>query len=216
MPHNLFLSGRNLILLFAALLSVVFRGSAAEIESSAPATTNQPAMSVDVRANVEGSFMPYRYAFITVGSAKYTFLVPDRYRVDASDPRKVKLISPDCSCFIVVGISNEESVAGPKTAETLREHVREHYLNAEFLGDQVVCANGRCVPGVDFNWKADKEIARSTRTAFFPTATGNLEFTLTTSPENFQAGLNELNLVMLTFRTGVDGRFDYVIGSNKP
>jgi len=69
---------------------------------------------------------------------------------------------------------------------------------------------------VDFNWKADKEIARSTRTAFFPTATGNLEFTLTTSPENFQAGLNELNLVMLTFRTGVDGRFDYVIGSNKP
>jgi hypothetical protein len=60
------------------------------------------------------------------------------------------------------------------------------------------------------------DITRTTRTAFFPTASGMLEFTLTTSPEKFQMGLNELNLVMLTFRAGINGRFDYVIGSNQP
>lgn len=216
MPRNLFLSGRNLLLHATVILGVVFRASAAETEDAAVAPTNQPAMSVAVHAKVEGSFLPYRYAFITAGSAKYTFLVPDRYRVDSSDPTKVKLISPDCSCFIVVGIGSGGSVGSARTAETLREYARDHYSDVQFLGDQVVCANGQCVPGVDFNWKADMDITRSTRTAFFPTANGTLEFTLTTSPEKFQMGLNELNLVMLTFRTGVNGRFDYVIGSNQP
>lgn len=70
--------------------------------------------------------------------------------------------------------------------------------------------------GVDFTWKADSDITRTTRTAVFPAVTGLLEFTVTTSPEKFQTGLNELNLVMLTFRTGIIRRFDYVIGSNKP
>ena len=195
---------------------MVFRASAAEPEDAAVAPTNQPAMSVAVHAKVEGSSTPYRYAFITAGSAKYTFLVPDRYRVDSSDPTKVKLISPDCSCFIAVGIGSSSAMGGAKTLESLRAHVNEHYSDVRFLADQVVCANGQCVPGVDFNWKADMDITRTTRTAFFPTANGTLEFTLTTSPEKFQMGLNELNLVMLTFRTGVNGRFDYVIGSNQP
>ena len=173
-------------------------------------------MSVDVHAKVEGSFMPYRYAFVTAGSDKYTFLVPDRYRVDSSNPTKVKLISPDCSCFIVVGINSGDSLSGVKTAEALRGYVITNYYDVEFLADQVVCAAGMTAPGVDFNWKADSDIIRTSRTAFFPTATGMLEFTLNTSPEQFQMGLNELNLVMLTFRTGINGRFDYVIGSNKP
>ena len=216
MRRDSFLTGRKLSLLAVALLGIEFSASAAESEEATVASTNQLAMSVAVHAKVEGSFMPYRYAFITAGSAKYTFLVPDRYRVDSSNPAKVKLISPDCSCFIVVGLSSGGEAGSVSTAETLRDYVIKNYYEVQFLGDQVVCASGQCAPGVDFNWKADMDITRSTRTVFFPTANGTLEFTLTTSPEKFQSGLNELNLVMLTFRTGINGRFDYVIGSNQP
>lgn len=160
--------------------------------------------------------MPYRYAFVTAGSAKYTFLVPDRYRVDSSAPDKVKLISPDSSCFISVGVSTGGALASINSSEALRAFVNTNYSDVEFLGDQTVCAGGMIAPGVDFNWKADSDIVRRSRTAFFPTTTKTLEFTLTTSPEKFQSGLNEMNLVMLTFRTGINGRFDYVIGSDKP
>lgn len=216
MRRNLSSSFRALLLPVAVMFGLASRTHAAEGGDAAVAATNQPAMSVDVHAKVEGSFMPYRYAFVTAGSDKYTFLVPDRYRVDSSNPTKVKLISPDCSCFIVVGINSGDSVSGVRTAEALRGYVITNYFDVEFLADQVVCAAGMTAPGVDFNWKADSDIIRTARTAFFPTATGMLEFTLNTSPEQFQMGLNELNLVMLTFRTGINGRFDYVIGSDKP
>jgi hypothetical protein len=206
---------RLVVFPIAIMLGIGFQAFADETARDI-ATTNQPAMSVSVHAKIEGSFMPYRYAFITAGAAKFTFLVPDRYRVDSSDPTNVKLISPDCSCFIVVGIRNGESVRSVTSVETLHNYVNEHYLDVQFLGDQTVSVGGQTAPGVDFNWKADQDIIRTTRTSFFPTATGMLEFTLTTSPDKFQTGLNELNLVMLTFRTGINGRFDYVIGSNQP
>jgi hypothetical protein len=214
---------RNLLSVFrSAVLSVAVSSGfgvqthAADTADTAIAVTNQPALSVDVHAKVEGSFMPYRYAFVTAGMAKYTFLVPDRYRVDSSDPAKVKLISPDNACFITVGVSTGGAISSINSSETLRAFANTNYSDVEFLADQTVCAGGMIAPGVDFNWKADADIIRRTRTAFFPTTTGLLEFTLTTSPEKFQAGLNEMNLVMLTFRTGINGRFDYVIGSNKP
>ena len=84
--------------------------------------------------------MPYRYAFVTAGSAKYTFLVPDRYRVDSSDPAKVKLNSPDCARIIAVGFNSGGAAGGVRSAEGLREFVNKHYTDVEFLADQVVCA----------------------------------------------------------------------------
>ncbi len=203
-------------LLLVALLSYGYSGRAAE-EDDVSAVTNQPALKVDVRANVEGAFMPYRYAFVTAGSDKYTFLVPDRYRVDPSDPASVKLISPDCSCFIVIGVRGAGVLPrGHMTPESLRAYVSDHYFDVTIKGDEVVSAGGNSAPALDFNWKAVAGITRSTRTAFIPTANGTLEFTLTTSPEQFPEGLNQLNLVMLTFRTSSNGRFNYVIGSNQP
>lgn len=184
-----------------------------ETQEAAP---NRPVLKVDVRRDVETNYVPYRCAFITAGQEKFTFLVPEGYRVDTSDAAKVKLASPDFSGLIVLGISSGFPAGTKLEAETLRAWVVTNYSEVTIRGEKVVGANGQTGPALDFIWKTDSGVTRLTRTSFLPTAAGLMEFTVTASPEKFEASLHELNLVMLTFRSGVNGKFDYIIGSKYP
>jgi len=213
-PSRIF---RNFALGSVAFLSALTLAQAQEATpTSEPASTNQPPLKVDVRRHVEGTFNPYRLAFVTSGAEKFTFLVPEGYRVDTSDPLKVKLASPDFSCLIVLGVSGEFAAGAKMEKEALRTRVLENYRDVVIQSEQTVCANSQTAPALDFTWKADAEVTRMTRTTFIPTAGGLMEFTITASPDKFEASLAELNLVMLTFRSSSNGKFDYVIGSKYP
>jgi hypothetical protein len=199
------------------LLPVTGLSQTAPEETPTATVTNTPAMAVDVRRGVAGSDMPYRYAFISVGKEKYTFLVPEGYRVDTSDPLKVKLASPDYSSLITLGLfSSSTGGASKMDAETLHAHVLAHHPNATIKSGQTVCVNGETAPALDYIWKTESGITRAARTAFISTSSGLLEFTISASPDQFEAGLAQLNLIALTFRTGSNGKFDYVIGSKYP
>jgi len=189
---------------------------AVEVAESQASATNALALKVDVRRNVEGSFLAYRYAFLTSGQDKFTFLVPETYRVDTSDPAKIKLASQDFSCLIVMGLGGGLPLGVKMEADVLRARVLTNYTDVTIRSEPTVCANGQSAPAVDFTWKTDSGLTRVTRTMFIPTTGGLMEFTLTASPETFDSGLRELNLIMLTFRSGVDGKFDYVTGSMNP
>lgn len=177
--------------------------------------TNAPALKVDVRRNVEGTYIPYRFAFITAGAEKFTFLIPESYRVDTTDPAKVKLASADFSVMIIVGM-NGGSVGTKLESAALRARVQANYPDAVINTEQTIGANGQTAPAIDFTWKADTGVTRKSRTAYIPSTVGLIEFTLTASPEKFEASVSELNLVLLTFRSGKDGKFDYVVGSKLP
>ncbi len=181
------------------------------------AATNTPPIAVDVRRGVAGSDIPYRYAFISIGKEKYTFLVPEGYRLDTSDPLKIKLASPDYSSLIILGFSpNSGNASAKMDAEALQAHVLAQHADATIKSGQTVCANGETAPALDYVWKTESGITRAARTAFFSTSSGLMEFTISTSPDQFDAGLAQLNLIALTFRTGSNGKFDYVIGSKYP
>lgn len=190
----------------------------AEDEKAVESTgTNQPAaLSVDVRRNVEGTYVPYRYAFVTAGSEKYTFLVPEAYRVDTSDPTKVKLASADFSGMIIMGLVSGSSGGEKMSAEALQAKVMASYPEATINGQQTTCANGQAVPALDFSWKSHTGVTRKSRTTYVPVTGGLMEFTLSASPDSFETSLQQLNLVLMTFRTSSNGKFDYVIGSKFP
>lgn len=178
--------------------------------------TNGPALKVNVRRNVEGTYIPYRFAFITAGAEKFTFLIPENYRVDTTDPTKVKMASADYSVMLIVGVNGGQSVGTKLESSALRARVQANYPEAVINAEETIGANGQIAPAIDFTWKADTGITRKSRTTFVPSTVGLIEFTLTASPEKFDASLAELNLVLLTFRSGKDGKFDYVIGSKLP
>lgn len=185
-------------------------------EESVVETNSIPSMKTDVRRDVPGTYMPYRYAFVTIGREKYTFLVPEGYRVDNSDSAKLKLVSPDFSSVIVVGMAANAPTGVNRDTELLQAHILTIHPDATIKCVQTICANSQSAPAVDYIWKTDSGIKRACRTSFISTSSGLMEFTLSAGPEQFDAGLNQLNLIALTFRTGSDGKFDYVIGSKYP
>jgi hypothetical protein len=201
------------------LLAGTLAAQAQQPEEAGPenTATNQTVLSVDVRRNVEGTYIPYRFAFITSGLEKFTFLIPEGYRVDTTDPTKIKLASPDYSGMIIVGVSGSSLPAGVKLeAAALRAKVMAGYPEAVIKEEHSASANEQSAACIDFSWKTESGITRMTRTTFIPTTVGLMEFTLTASPETFEASVRELNLVMLTFRSGTNGKFNYVIGSKLP
>lgn len=222
MDLNRLYSGARLMQLGALSLSLgagIVKISAQEASEPEPenSVTNKVSLKVDVRRNVEGTYMPYRFAFITSGFERFTFLIPEDYRVDTSDLTKVKLSSPDYTSLIVVGVEADGYAPGAKMdAEALRARALSLYPEAVIKDENTAAANGLSAPAIDFCWKTPSGITRMTRTTFIPTSVGLMEFTLTASPEKFEAGLREFNLVMLTFRSGINGKFDYVVGAKLP
>ena len=219
MGHNqiIRLTARHCFGLIAAGTWLFARAVCAEDgKESEPAGTNQPAFSVDVRRNIEGTYVPYRYAFVTCGSEKYTFLVPESYRVDTSDPAKVKLASADFSGMITLGLARDVVPGTKMDAEALQVRVLASYPEATINSQQTTCANGQAVPTLDYSWKSHTGVIRKSRTTYVPVAGGLMEFTLSASPDKFESGLAELNLVLMTFRTSSTGKFDYVVGSKFP
>jgi hypothetical protein len=178
--------------------------------------TNLPVLKLDVRRDVEGTYIPYRYAFVTAGAEKYTFLIPEACRVDTSDPAKIKLASPDYSTMIVLGLARAFTGKGKPDPAALRNHVLIEHPDAVINDEQALSAVGQMAPVVDFTWKTETGIARKTRTFFVSVPGGLMEFNLTASPDKFEIGLSQLNLVVLTFRSGSNGKFDYVVGSKYP
>jgi hypothetical protein len=194
---------------FAVVCQTNFSGRAfsSEIETTEAAQTNQvQKVLVDVRTNVQGSLAAIRYAFITVGSVKHSFIVPEGYRVDSTHPRQIKLIRENLEAFITVAF---EDAVYPNTPELLREHISRHFAGAEIISENALCMAGVCSPAVDFRWKASGAIRRVSREVFFPTASGVVRMALTSSPQRFNSTVADYNLVLQTFRTSTNGKFDF-------
>ena len=218
MDHNSFSKCQAIV--FGVLGCMLAGGQvlrAQEAGEGGDSVTNRPVFKVDVRRDVEGASVPYRIAFISAGDNKYTFLVPDLYRVDTPDPAKIKMASPDYATLIAVGIADNGATAEVKMdVEALRARVLAKYADVTIKAEQSCSAAGQTGPGFDFLWKSDSGLTRMSRTTFIPTPTGLMEFSITASPEKFEASLTQLNLVLLTFRSSTNGKFDYVVGSKYP
>jgi hypothetical protein len=203
-------TGKSLIaVFFAVVCQTNFSGRAfsSEIEATEAAQTNQvQKVSVDVRKNLQGSLAAIRYAFITVGSVKHSFIVPEGYRADTSHPRQVILIREDLEAFITVAF---EDAVYPNTPELLRQHISQRFAGAEIFSENASCMAGVCSPAVDFRWKASGGIRRVSREGFFPTASAVIKMALTSSPQRFDSTVADYNMVLQTFRTSTNGKFDF-------
>jgi hypothetical protein len=177
---------------------------------SLAANTNQGPMYVTVRAMTGPDVMPTQCAFATVGEQKFTFLVPDGFRVDVSSESRIVLVSRDFNSLITIRRAGPEwAAAYAAGAESLRSAVLLSYPGGVIYEQLSGSTDGQSGPAFGFRWKAG-ELSRHSYLAIIPTRVGLLEFNLTSSPEQFQSHRGCLDYVLLTFRSGNGGKFEYV------
>ena len=148
---------------------------------------------------------PVTRASLTCGNKRFTFLVPNGYRVDASDPEKVVLTSGDFHSYITLRAAN--LTCGDKTPQETecRAKLLEKYPEAKIMEEFTSAAGSFTGPGFDLRSKSKGGATTAARVAYIPGLSGALEFSLITSPEQFGNSLSQLHSVMLTFRASEVG-----------
>src|SRR5215475_4350844 len=78
--------------------------TAASTKSTTTNPTNQTPISIAFKFEGGPGQIPTTRAYITAGTNKFAFLVPDEYKLASSDPQKVTLMKGDGSCLISVRV----------------------------------------------------------------------------------------------------------------
>jgi hypothetical protein len=182
-----------------ALLQGAWAGATTTVGGdSRMASTNQEPISVAVKFEGGPGQIPTSRAYITAGTNKFAFLVPDEYKLTASDPQKVTLMKRDGSCLIGVRVIG--SLAGKAfDSAAARGLVYEEHPDATIATEFGMNAANASGPAFEIAWGAGS-LERASRVGFVPLRAGVLEFSLDSSPKNLAPSLGDLNYVVVSFR----------------
>ena len=161
--------------------------------------------------------MPVNRAFVTCGTNKFTFLMPDGFRLDISQPRKLTLVSADLSCLLTWRVLGPMPPEGtPLNHALYRNVLLSQHPGGKILEEFSLAALGRFGPAFDLRWGASGGLARRERIMFIESLAGVVEFSLVSSLEKFEAGKQEFDAWRLSFRASdANGKLVVPMMSNK-
>jgi len=207
--------GAQSALALALLGSALLSAAAADLEAgSAPMP---PALRAEIRTDSEPGSVEARRAFVTAGTNRFAFSVPEGFRLEPSAPDLVSLVSADYHSLLTFRIAAPGAPAGQEPGAALcRAAVLGQHPGAKILRQFTLTAANRTGPAVDAAWSAPGGLQRNQRVAFIPARTGTLEFRLVCTTDAFPKAQYDFNFVLLTFRAGdAQGKLDLPRFSNK-
>lgn len=161
--------------------------------------------------------MPARRVFVTAGTNRFAFSVPEGFRLVPSGLDSVSLATTDYRSVLTFRIAAPGASAGEEPTPALwREAVLQQHPGAKILQQFALTAANRTGPAFDVAWAAPGSQRCNQRVAFIPALAGTLEFSLVCTSDALEKGRYDLNFLLLTFRAGdAQGRLDLPRFSNK-
>jgi hypothetical protein len=200
-----------------AVLVLAVRCTAADQPSGGAATNAPPPLASEVKL-VEGTgLIPARYAYLTTGKQKFSFVVPARFRLEMADQEKLVLVTSDLSATLTFRL------AGPLppnlqglTHSQCRDWFSNNYPGAGVQQELSMTAANQSGPAFDAQWNANSLQQRMARVAYFPSRAGVIELSLVCTEPQFKTLQYDFNFVLLTFRASDEsGHLDLPVLSNK-
>jgi hypothetical protein len=163
-------------------------------------------MVVEFRREAANFEDPFYTAYITVGESKFTFLVPQGFRIKGDTTTGVlRLCNREGNTAITFAILGQAE--GELSADSYRQSLLKQHPGGKIVQELSAGVIGRSGPGFDIQWKAAEDIYQCQRAVFVPTTFGVFQFTTTTGRNAFPDSQRDLGLVMATFRASTDGKF---------
>jgi len=170
-------------------------------------TSQTPALVAEVRTESGPRIATVRRAYLTAGTNRFAFVVPDGFRLDASEPEKIRLVSPDYHCLCTIRLLCGLPEAQAPAAQACRQLLLSEHPEAIVLSEFALNAADRYGPAFDLRWNAKGGMLRTERAAFIPSRAGVFEFSAVGSPTNLTETQTMLSQVMLSLSTsGPDGK----------
>lgn len=167
-------------------------------------TNLPPVMDVSIKSEELVKADPVRRAYVTVGTNQFAFVVPDQFRMDASNPEVIQIMDAEASCFITFRVV-PQSKSATKDSAAFRAAVLNRFPGARIEEEFPKKVNGRSGTAFDFDWTNANGALQSGRFIFVPTEAGTLEFSLLTRADVRSKGSYFFNSVLLSFCSNLDG-----------
>jgi len=191
--------GFQTCLLLLAGLTARAEATSESDEQANVAITNKPSFTASVRETSGQGYITTRAVQFSIGSKRAAFVVPDDFRASTSAPDKVTVYSDDYLSIITFQMADIKGRS--MDADSLRLWILERYPGAEIQDELTLSAGNYSGPACDLVHVVDG-VKRKTRIGIIPTENGILEFSLTSSPEQFPKGELAFRSVLGSFRTG--------------
>jgi len=163
-------------------------------------STNPPPISVAVKFEGGPGQISTCRAYITAGTNKFAFLVPDEYKLASSDAQRATLIKADGSAVMTIRVLSSLADSGKEfDGAAARALVYEEHPDATIITEFGMMAANASGPAFEIFWGAGS-VTRASRVGFVPLRAGIIEFSLDTSPKKLPPSLGDLNSLILTFR----------------
>jgi len=188
------------LLLSSGLVAVkVFAGDAAE--NTDTANTNIPPLQTVVRLEGGPNLLPTHVAYVTAGTNKFGFALPDGLHLITSDPGKVTMVSADYNSLLTWQIVGPAPTNGAELdPEEYRKPLMSRHPGGKIIAEYQLVAGGKRGPAFEMRWSGQGGLERQELAAYVTSAAGVVEFDLVSSLEKYGIGRRDLNTIMLTFR----------------
>jgi hypothetical protein len=192
-------------------------GAASAAEPAWSCASNAPPLQVDLRHEGGPGLAAANRVYVTAGTNKFAFQLPEGFRLETADPQKITLVSADYNSLLTWRILGPVPSGNPGlSSASCRELLMERHPGGKIMEEFTLASLGRRGPAFDFRWSAKGGGPRDERIVFIPALAGVLEFSLVSSPERFKAAQSELGLLLLSFRASdAKGKLVVPILSNK-
>jgi hypothetical protein len=194
-----------IVLSSAAIAAKIWATPPVQSESSAGKAndengTNPPPISVSVKVQGGPGQIAVNRAYITAGTNKFAFLIPDDYRLASSDAQAVTLMKADGSALVTIRVINWVANASkPFDGATARQLLTQEHSDAIIAAEFGMSAANAAGPAFEILWGSGV-LARASRVGFVPLRAGVIQFSLDASPKNLAPSIADLNSITLTFR----------------
>jgi hypothetical protein len=165
-------------------------------------------VTASVQREPINTVVPVYSALITVGPDKFTFFLPENFRMGGDTAQgKLKVTSLEGDTLITltfVGPAPTDSTE--LKPDAYREILAQRYPSGKFAPEFSRPVLGRKAVGFDVEWKGAGGMVQTTRTVYVTTVAGVLELSVTSATKKFHDAQQNFNQVLGSLRASVDGK----------
>lgn len=150
---------------------------------------------------------PLYRAYMTVGSEKFSFFVPAKFRL-GGDTLHGRLTVSSFESDVNITLVFLDHLAGGRelSKDFCHEILAERYPNGKIVEEFTRPILGRGAITFDVEWKTADGLLQKARASFVPTVAGTMELTVSGGMKKFTASVQSFNEVAGSLEAAVNGK----------
>lgn len=181
-------------------------------EARLEVATNQPVMRTVIRSQPVPDVTnakPIQRAFFSIGTNQFAFVIPENFKLDASQPNKIILTVANYTCFITVQLIQPTTVDAPEwTVDSFRNQAQAEFPEADIIREFELRAANRSGPAYELRGRNSEDGNQMACVGFVPSNAGWLKFSFLSDLGKYPENQISFRCLLRSFQSNARGKLE--------